>query len=106
MSIASAIAIYFIVWWLCLFVVLPFGVRNAHEAGEAVEQGNEAGAPVRPLMRQKVLATTVLAIRGLRADLGPDDLWLDRLREHSLPEEHAVALRVVANSVAVNHLRL
>ena len=26
-----------------------------------VEQGNEAGAPVRPLLRQKVLATTVLA---------------------------------------------
>jgi len=61
MSIASGIAIFFIVWWVCLFAVLPFGVRNAHEAGEAVEQGNEAGAPVRPLMRQKVLATTLLA---------------------------------------------
>lgn len=61
MSIASGIAIFFIVWWVCLFMVLPFGVRNAHEAGEAVEQGNEAGAPVRPHMRQKILATTLLA---------------------------------------------
>ena len=61
MSIASGIAIFFIVWWVCLFVVLPFGVRNAHEAGETVEQGNEAGAPVQPLMRQKILATTLLA---------------------------------------------
>ena len=36
MSLVSAIAIYFIIWWVCLFVVLPFGVRNAHEAGEVV----------------------------------------------------------------------
>ncbi len=61
MSLASAIAIYFIIWWVCLFAVLPFGVRNAHETGEAVEQGNEAGAPVNPLLLQKILATTVLA---------------------------------------------
>ena len=61
MSIASAIAIYFIIWWICLFVVLPFGVRNAHEAGETVEHGNEAGAPVNPMLPRKVLATTLLA---------------------------------------------
>jgi predicted secreted protein len=61
MSLASGIAIYFIVWWVCLFAVLPFGVKNAHETGETVEQGNEAGAPVNPRLRQKILATTILA---------------------------------------------
>lgn len=61
MKLGSAIAIYFITWWVCLFVVLPFGVKNAHEAGEAVEQGNEHGAPVRPMLWRKVLATTVLS---------------------------------------------
>jgi predicted secreted protein len=61
MSLATAIAIYFIVWWVCLFAVLPFGVRNAHETGEAVEQGNEAGAPVQPMLLRKIMATTVLA---------------------------------------------
>lgn len=61
MSLASAIAIYFIVWWVCLFAVLPFGVRNAHETGEVVEQGNEAGAPVNPLLLRKILATTLLS---------------------------------------------
>ena len=61
MKFGSAIAIYFIIWWVCLFVVLPFGVKNAHEAGEAVEQGNEHGAPVRPMLWRKVLATTVLS---------------------------------------------
>ena len=61
MSLVSAIAIYFVVWWVTLFVVLPFGVRNAHEAGETVAEGHEAGAPVRPMMWRKVLITTVLA---------------------------------------------
>lgn len=61
MKLGSAIAIYFITWWVCLFMVLPWGVRNAHEAGEAVEQGNEHGAPVKPMLWRKVLATTVLS---------------------------------------------
>ncbi len=61
MKLGSAIAIYFITWWLCLFMVLPWGVRNAHEAGETVEQGHEHGAPVHPMLWRKVLATTVLA---------------------------------------------
>lgn len=61
MKFGSAIAIYFITWWVCLFIVLPFGVKNAHEAGEAVEQGNEQGAPVKPMLWRKILATTVLS---------------------------------------------
>ena len=61
MRFGSAIAIYFITWGVCLFVVLPFGVKNAHEAGEAVEQGNEHGAPVKPMLLRKIVATTVLS---------------------------------------------
>ena len=61
MKLGSAIAVYFITWWVCLFMVLPWGVKNAHEAGEAVEQGNEHGAPVRPMLWRKVLATTILS---------------------------------------------
>jgi predicted secreted protein len=56
----SMVAIYLVVWALCLFIVLPFGVRSQHEAGEVV-RGSEAGAPVLPLLWWKVLATTVLA---------------------------------------------
>ena len=41
MKWTSAIAIYFIIWWMTLFVVLPFGVKNAAETGENVEQGND-----------------------------------------------------------------
>ena len=56
----SMVAVYLVVWALCLFVVLPFGVRSQHEAGEVV-RGSERGAPVMPMLWWKVLATTILA---------------------------------------------
>ena len=61
MKLISAIAIYFIIWWAVLFAVLPFGVRNAHEAGEAVGDGHEPGAPVNPHLLRKALITTAIA---------------------------------------------
>jgi predicted secreted protein len=61
MKLASAIAIYFVIWWTVLFAVLPFGVRNAGEAGQEVQQGHEAGAPVAHGLVKKFLVTTVIA---------------------------------------------
>jgi predicted secreted protein len=60
MKIQSAIAIYFIMWWLILFTVLPLGVRNAAEAGVAVEEGNDAGAPVAHGLKWKAVLTTII----------------------------------------------
>lgn len=57
----SALAIYFIIWWLTLFAVLPFGVRNADEAGKTVEAGHEPGAPVEPQLLKKAIATTLIS---------------------------------------------
>ena len=61
MKWTSAIAIYFVIWWVCLFVVLPFGVKNSSETGDTVEEGNDAGAPVRHGLAWKAGITTVLA---------------------------------------------
>ena len=61
MRLTSAIAIYFVIWWTCLFAVLPWGVRNVHEAGEKLGEGHDAGAPINPMLGRKVLATTILA---------------------------------------------
>ena len=36
MPIGSIIAIFFVVWWIVLFAVLPFGVRTQEEEGEVV----------------------------------------------------------------------
>lgn len=56
----SYVAIYFVIWWLCLFAVLPFGVRSQQESGDVVP-GTEAGAPALPRLWIKLLVTTIVA---------------------------------------------
>lgn len=62
MDILSSVALYFVLWWLCLFIALPIGVRSPHEAGEKVIAGNEPGAPLRPNLLKKAAFTSVLAL--------------------------------------------
>jgi predicted secreted protein len=58
--IGSIVAIYFVAWWLCLFVTLPFGVRSQREAGDVV-RGSEPGAPILHRLVPKLLVTSILA---------------------------------------------
>jgi len=60
MSLATSIAIYFIIWWVVLFAVLPWGVRSQHEGGE-IAPGSDPGAPVLPRLKRKLVWTTVVA---------------------------------------------
>jgi predicted secreted protein len=62
MSLSSAIAIYFVLWWVVLFAVLPFGVRNQFEAGTEAVPGSDPGAPVLPKMVKKLIWTTVVSL--------------------------------------------
>ncbi len=55
-----AFAIYFIIWWVCLFVVLPFGVKTQSDTGEMV-QGTSAGAPINPRLARIAGVTTIVA---------------------------------------------
>lgn len=57
----TGIMTYGVIWWLVLFVVLPFGVRTADEAGVEPEPGHAASAPLRPMMLRKVAITTAIA---------------------------------------------
>ena len=57
MSTAATLATFLIVWWLVFFMVLPFGVRP----DESPVPGADRGAPARPHLLVKALATTVLA---------------------------------------------
>lgn len=61
MAWTTALAIYFIIWWVVLFAVLPFGVRNPAEEGVAVEAGHDPGAPTVPALKAKLLWTTIVA---------------------------------------------
>ena len=83
MSVVSGLAVYFIIWWISLFMVLPFGVKTQIEVeGHERKLGTVASAPARSPMWGKVLMTTILAsiLFGLYywaveiAGLGLDDL--------------------------------
>ncbi len=49
--------VYVIIWWLVLFLVLPWGVHVPDEH----EPGHATSAPAKPMMWRKVLITTLIA---------------------------------------------
>jgi predicted secreted protein len=55
----TALAIFFILWWIVLFAVLPWGVRSQQESGE-VAPGTDPGAPAVPRLKQKLIWTTIV----------------------------------------------
>ena len=59
-TISTAFAIYFVIWWITLFLTLPFGVRSQHEDGEGAP-GTDPGAPVTTGMGRKLIWTTVIS---------------------------------------------
>ncbi len=60
LRVSGGIALYFVIWWIGLFAVLPFGMRSQAEAGD-VAAGTEPGGPTLPALREKALWTTLLA---------------------------------------------
>jgi predicted secreted protein len=60
-SISTALAIYFVLWWVVLFLTLPFGVRSQHEDGESVA-GTDPGAPIASQMGRKLIWTTAISV--------------------------------------------
>ena len=56
-----AVALYFTIWWIVLFAVLPFGVRSQEEAGQR-PAGSDPGAPVAPRLLAKAAWTTALSL--------------------------------------------
>jgi len=67
MSWASALAIYFLFWFLALFLVLPFHARTSVEAGEALVHGQAESAPqhfpaVKIAVRTTILSAVLFAL--------------------------------------------
>ncbi len=58
MNIATGLVSFIIIWWVVLFTVLPWGVRQ----NQAPAAGEDTGAPVRHRMLLKALVTTGIAI--------------------------------------------
>jgi len=55
----TAFVLFALIWWTVLFAVLPFGTRPVADADAAT---GWRGAPERPLMGRKVLATTAISV--------------------------------------------
>jgi predicted secreted protein len=75
----SILAIYFLVWVVCAFVVMPFGIQTHDEAGHEKIPGQADSAPAnfRPLkvvLRATVLAAVVCGLIFLNYNEG----WITR----------------------------
>ena len=60
MPVTTAVAIFFLIWWIVLFAVLPWGVRSQQEDAE-IAPGTDPGAPAIPKLRQKLVWTTLVS---------------------------------------------
>lgn len=61
MPLLTVAAIYFIIWWTVLFIVLPLGYRSQQEDGE-VTNGTVESAPTRFRGGRVILLTTVISM--------------------------------------------
>lgn len=57
----SAVALYFLFWVFCFFLMLPIGVRTAQEDGEPMVPGQASSAPVAPMIWRKLGWTTMVS---------------------------------------------
>ncbi|WP_285709757.1 DUF1467 family protein [Erythrobacter oryzae] len=61
MQVTSVLAIYFLFWVMSAFIMLPFGVRTADEAGVEKVPGQADSAPVNFRPGRLALRATVIA---------------------------------------------
>ena len=75
MEWTSILAIYFLVWVMSAFVLLPFGVRTADEDGQAKVPGQAESAPSsfkpgRLLIRATIIAVVLTTLFVLNYEYG------------------------------------
>lgn len=62
MQITSIAAIYFLFWVMSAFIMLPFGVKTAEEAGVEKVPGQADSAPVNFRPGKLALRATIIAV--------------------------------------------
>lgn len=92
MSVTSLVAIYFIVWWLVFFAILPWGNRAQADVDQAnMAPGTAPSAPARPRLILKALITAVIAAGivfvvniAMTSGLTLDDIPLPNPLDHTV----------------------
>ncbi len=59
MGVAAALVLYAVIWFLCLFIMLPRAIRTQGDSGPVVS-GTPASAPTDPQLAVKLKWTTLL----------------------------------------------
>jgi predicted secreted protein len=52
---------YIILWFLTLQILLPIGIKTAHDSGEILPGGTDPGAPAKAHLRLKLILATIIA---------------------------------------------
>ncbi|WP_298305044.1 DUF1467 family protein [uncultured Erythrobacter sp.] len=87
MQLTSILAVYFLIWVMSAFIMLPFGVRTSEEAGEALVPGQAESAPSnfkpgRILVRATLVAIVLTTLFVLNYEYG----WLSASDLDILPK--------------------
>lgn len=60
LSVVGAFGLYFVIWWILLFAILPVRVQSQAELGTVVA-GTDPGAPASPALRERAVWTSIVA---------------------------------------------
>ena len=60
MSLTLGFAVYVVIWWLTLFMVLPWGISRVNL--DDLLPGEDPGAPAKPQLLKKFIITTGVSL--------------------------------------------
>ncbi len=61
MNIVSALVLFAVIWFMCLFVALPIRIKSQSEDNNVVP-GTPASAPVDPMLKNKLIWVSIAAV--------------------------------------------
>ena len=60
MSLTLGFAVYVVIWWLTLFMILPWGISRVNP--DDLLPGEDPGAPAKPKILKKFIITTGVSL--------------------------------------------
>ncbi len=60
MSLTLGFAVYVVIWWLTLFMILPWGISRVNP--DDLLPGKDPGAPAKPQLLEKFIITTGVSL--------------------------------------------
>ncbi len=60
MALPLAFGIFFVIWWITLFAVMPFGIKTQQEE-QSIVPGTAESAPANPRLLKTALITTAIS---------------------------------------------